>query len=319
LLIFVALGFKIAAAPMHFYAPDVYQGTSSAGAGLLAVAPKIAGIVALVRLFPTMWPYFGETGWWLTLVVAAVTMTIGNVLALWQRNIRRILAYSSIAHAGYMLIGLAVAQGTWSQPADTSQVPDGIAAMLFYLAVYALATTGAFAALAYLARGDREIETLDDLAGLGRSQPGVAAAIALFMFSLAGLPPLAGFFGKLTLFFASLKVYLEPAGGEFQTGTAFLILTLIAAVNAAIAAAYYLRVVATLYFRPSTTEIRPDGGRGALVATAICAIAVILAGIRSGPLVEQAKSASAASASAFRTAGINPAALTNHRPRTTNH
>jgi NADH-quinone oxidoreductase subunit N len=297
LLVFAGLGFKIAAAPMHFYAPDVYQGTSSAAAGLLAVAPKIAGIVALVRLLPAMWPGSSDAGWTLVLVVAALTMTIGNILALWQRHIRRILAYSSIAHAGYMLIGLAVAQATGSRGGPAT---DGIAAMLFYLVVYALATTGAFAALAYLARGDREVETLDDLAGLGQSRPGVAAAIAIFMFSLAGLPPLAGFFGKLTLFFASLKVYLAPASNvNSDFGTPFLVLTLIAAVNAAIAAAYYLRVVATLYFRPPTAEMRPEGGPGALFATAICAVAVILAGIRSGPLLEQVRSASKATVATF--------------------
>ena len=293
LLVFAALAFRIAAAPMHFYAPDVYQGTSSAAAGFLAVAPKIVGIVALVRLLPAMWPAFGDAGWMLTLIVAAVTMTIGNVLALWQRQIRRLLAYSSIAHAGYMLMGLAVSQATWRTSAAAAV--DGVAAMLFYLIVYSLATAGAFSAFAYLAPADREIESLDDLAGLGQSRPGFAAAIAIFMFSLAGLPPLAGFFGKLTLFFASLDVYLQPGTTENSPlGRAFLVLTLVAAANAAVAAAYYLRVVATLYFGTPAREILPSGGLGALLATGACAIAVVFAGLRSGPILEQAQSASAA-------------------------
>jgi NADH-quinone oxidoreductase subunit N len=312
LLVFAALAFRIAAAPMHFYAPDVYQGTSSAAAGMLAVAPKIVGIAALVRLLPAMWPGFGDAGWMLTLVVAIATMTIGNVLALWQRQIRRLLAYSSIAHAGYMVMGLAVAQASW-RSADSAAAVDGVGAMLFYLVVYALATTGVFAALAYLSGSDREVESLDELAGLAQTSPGIAAAIAVFMFSLAGLPPLAGFFGKLTLFFTSLEMYLKPGATEDGgIGNAFLVLTLVAAVNAAIAAAYYLRVVGTLYFGKPTAEIRPAGGLGAMLAAGVCAVAVILAGIRSGPIIEQAKSASASAATTFTngpaTAGINPAA-----------
>jgi NADH-quinone oxidoreductase subunit N len=219
--------------------------------------------------------------------------------------VRRLLAYSSIAHAGYMLMGLAVAQATW-RASDSAPAVDGIAAMLFYLVVYALATTVVFAALAYLASGNREVETLDDLAGLGRSRPGIAAAIAVFMFSLAGLPPLAGFFGKLTLFFASLEVFLQSGGTGGETaGVALLALTIVAAVNAAIAAAYYLRVVAMLYFQAAEAEIRPVGGFGALLASGVCAAAVVLAGVRSGPLIEQAK---VASASAARTFTIGPAA-----------
>ena len=195
-LIFAGLAFKIAAVPFHFYAPDVYQGTSNANAGLLAVVPKVAGVVVLVRLVVAAMPGLETTGWQLALAVAVITMTLGNVLALWQHNLRRMLAYSSIAHAGYLLIGLATGLAGTSAGEST----DGVGAMIFYLLLYVVATTGTFAALCFLSRREHEVDSLDELAGLSRTHPLVAALIAIFMFSLAGIPPLAGFLGKFTLF-----------------------------------------------------------------------------------------------------------------------
>lgn len=306
LLIFAALAFKIAAAPMHFYAPDVYEGTSTINAGLLAVAPKIAGIVVLVRLFVATWTGLGGVdafGWALLLGAALLTMTLGNVLALWQTNVRRMLAYSSIAHSGYMLIGLATALANRGQNGLGAR-DEGAGATLFYLAMYVVATIGTFAALAYLRRQDAEIETLDDLAGVSRSHPTVAVSLAVFMFSLAGIPPLAGFFGKLSLLFGSIDVYLRGAGEEPGTALAsagpwFLALSIVAAVNAAIAAAYYLRVVAALYFREPRGELRPSGGPGALGVTWLCAVLVVVGGLRSGPLLAQANEAAQAAQHAY--------------------
>lgn len=293
-LVLAGLAFKLAAVPFHFYAPDVYHGTSSVNAGLLAVAPKIAGLIALVRLLFAM-PGVESLALAVISAVALLTMTLGNVMALWQANVRRMLAYSSIAHGGYLLIGLVVALHRPEDPA----AHNGLAAALFYAVVYAVASAGAFAALAYLARGTREVETLDDLAGIGRSQPGVAALLAVFMFSLAGIPPLVGFWGKLAIFTGPLDVYLAslPSDGAVVADSAlalgqwYLALAVIGVLNAAVAAAYYLRIVAAMYFRPAIDDAEPQGGLGALAAATLCGIAVIAGGIFPGVGLKYAQSA----------------------------
>lgn len=291
-LLFAGLGFKVAAAPFHFYAPDVYQGTTHGNAGVLAVLPKIAGFVALVRITAIAMPGLEMFGWRIALVLAVLTMTVGNVIALWQDNIRRLLAYSSIANAGYMLIGLAVAFATAGSIGDATKL-DGIGALLFYLAVYALATTGVFAALAYLGGEGKQIDGVDELAGLGRTHPLIAFAIAIFMFSLAGLPPLAGFWGKLSLFYTALNVGREPEGAS-PLRAWFLFLAVAGALNAAIAAAYYLRVVSAMYFRPSLAVARGQGGIGAAIAAGGCALLVVLVGAFPGPLTARSGDASQA-------------------------
>ena len=220
-LIFAGLSFRVTAVPFHFYAPDVYQGTSHPNAALLSVLPKAAGLLALVRLVLVAMPGAESYAWRIALVLAVLTMTVGNAMALWQDHLRRLLAYSSIANAGFMLIGLAVglATATTATTATTmatatvsaAGVCDGIAAMLFYLAVYAAATLGTFAALIYLGREGQQVEAVEELAGLGRTRPVVAGTIALFMFSLAGLPPLAGLWGKLLLFFRRWTFRPGPA------------------------------------------------------------------------------------------------------------
>ena len=279
-LVVGGLGFKIAAVPFHFYAPDVYQGTTNMNAGLLAVVPKIAGIVALVRLVSTTLPADAAIGWQLALVLAVITMTVGNVCALWQRNIRRLLAYSSIAHAGYMLIGFAVGLAA----------PElgGIAAMLFYLAVYALASLGTFAALTYLSSRQHEVSDMSELSGLARAHPWIAGAIAVCMFSLAGIPPLAGFWGKLALFSGAIRLAIADAG---SVSTWFLLLAIVAALNAATAAAYYLRVIGTMYFRPASSTPPAEGGPGALVAVTACIVLVIAVGVMPGVVLQDAERA----------------------------
>ena len=142
-LIVAGMGFRLAAAPFQFYAPDVYQGTTNANAGILAVAPKIAGVAGLIRLVVVAMPSAAEYAWQLAIVLAVLTMTIGNICALWQSNVRRLLAYSSIAHGGYLLIGFAAAAGATAVPA--AHLSGGVTGMLFYVIVYALATMGSFA------------------------------------------------------------------------------------------------------------------------------------------------------------------------------
>lgn len=286
-LVVAGLGFKLAIAPLQFYAPDVYQGTTNANAGLLAVAPKIAGIAGLIRLALVAMPAAGDFGWQLALILAVLTMTIGNICALWQNNIRRLMAYSSIAHGGYLLIGLAAA-ALATTPSGT-QFSGGIAAMLVYVAVYAIATMGTFATLAYLGSRHKELSGVDDLAGLAKSQPLAAGLIAVFMFSLAGIPPLAGFWGKLALFSTAVEV----AAGSSAPATSlwFTLLAVIGVVNAAVAAAYYLRIVAVMYFQPATGETTPAGGIGALSGAVLCGVLVVLCGVLPGPVMNSANEA----------------------------
>jgi len=313
-LAFAGAAFRLAAVPMHFYAPDVYEGTGAANAALLSTLPKVAGLVVLARLVglalgdatgsPT--PVFAlELAWKLAAVLAAVTMTVGNVMALWQRNLRRLLACSSIAHAGYLLVGVAAAAAAGAtrtmQPLGAPAGLDagwafgmgGMTAALFYVATYALPTIGLFGALAYLGHrwpewtsggGPRppreEIATIDDLDGLAATNPVAAFAIALFLLSLAGLPPLPGFWGKLSLAASALQVDWNAVIGLASRRTWFVSLAVILALNAAIAAAYYLRIIAAIYFKPSRRGVQADGGLAGGVAMLACLLAVLAVTVR---------------------------------------
>lgn len=291
-LVFAGIGFKITAVPFHFYAPDVYQATTNGNASVLAVLPKIAGFVALVRITVVAMPGMETYAWRIVLVLSVVTMTVGNVLGLWQDNLRRLLAYSSIAHSGYMLIGLAVglAGVGGANPISTF---GGIGAVFFYLAVYAVATAGTFAALTYLGGQGKQIDTVDELAGLARSNPLTALFLSVFLFSLAGIPPLAGFWGKFTIFGSALN--LDEAGiADAYVRQWFLALAVIGVLNATIAAGYYLRVVAAMYFRPQIAAPASSGGVGAALASGLCAMLVVLIGLVPAPLVTEATEASLA-------------------------
>jgi NADH-quinone oxidoreductase subunit N len=217
-MIVAGIGFKITAVPFHFYAPDVYQGTTPSVAGLLAFAPKVAGFAALLRVLgflyydPVMRPGLGlgQQAPVLFWILAAMTMTVGNVLALLQDNLKRMLAYSSVAHAGYMLIGLAVAPSLFDPQRPTpTPTSGGVEAVLFYLIAYSAMTLGPFGVIAYLSTKERPVETIDDLAGVSVSHPAVALLMALFMFSLIGIPLTAGFAGKMLLFMGALTAPTE--------------------------------------------------------------------------------------------------------------
>jgi NADH-quinone oxidoreductase subunit N len=305
--------FRLAAVPMHFYAPDVYEGTSPSNAALLSTLPKVAGIVVLVRvlalaILPAGADDAGVGGaaqahlslfWPLTAALAAVTMTVGNVMALLQRNLRRLLACSSIAHAGYLLVGIAAAAaaaaartgGPGQNGPDTSWTLGlgGLSATLFYLATYALATAGLFAAITYLGHrwpewtagsGPRppreEIATVDDLDGLSSTNPVAAFAIALFLLSLAGIPPLPGFWGKLSLATSALEVDWNAAITYGSRRVWFVALAVVLVLNAAIAAAYYLRIIAAMYFRSARRGVQADGGLAAGVAMLLCTALVLM-------------------------------------------
>jgi NADH-quinone oxidoreductase subunit N len=272
-MVIAALGFRLAAVPFHFYAPDVYQGGPTGVIAQLAFFPKVAGLAALARVLgmlaadPRQLPFPAETQIPLLLwVVAAATMTLGNILALLQDNLRRMLAYSSIAHSGYMLIGLVTA----SSIPDAKGAPGigGIEAILVYLVAYGAMTIGAFAVLLYLTTAERSPESIDDLAGLGRSHPVVAGSMTVFLFSLIGMPLTLGFVGKLLLFVGAFTAPAETA----TMRNLYQVLAVIAAVNAAIAAYYYLRVIGVMYLRE---PLRPAASsRSAPAAIAIVALAL---------------------------------------------
>jgi NADH-quinone oxidoreductase subunit N len=263
-LILAGLAFRITAFPFHFYAPDVFQGSTSSAAAMLSFVPKIVGFAALLRLLPLASGAAAMQHWVptgnvrdLLAVVAVLTMFTGNLLALRQKHLHRLLAYSSVAHAGYMLVGLTVGDGAGV---------SGLSALLFYLVAYGLVTIGVFALLAAGGNAQHPVQTDSDLAGLSRTRPMVALLLAVCLFSLTGLPPTAGFLGKLNLFFAAWS-----SGTEVGR-----VLAAVLAVNAVISAWYYLRLVAVMYLdapaRAETTssELAPS------LAGILCAAGTIV-------------------------------------------
>lgn len=264
-LIVVAFGFKIAAVPFHMWAPDAYEGAPTPVTAFMAAAVKSAAVVAMIRVFGTalggdVLP-FGTLGWASPLVViAALTMTIGNLAALKQANIKRMLAYSSISHAGVILVGVS-AMGLGSASA--------INALIFYVIAYGLTTLGAFAVVAYVGSEDRERLLVDDWAGLATSHPAAALAMAVCMLSLGGIPPTGGFMGKFQIFKSAMEVY----DGQL------LWLVILGIFNSAISIYYYLRVVTAMYFRPVVQPVGELRAPSQAMVIAICALAVVAIGL----------------------------------------
>ena len=236
-LILVGFAFKVAAVPFHMWTPDVYQGAPTSVTAFMAAGAKIAGFSALMRVFSIAFPSLATDLTPVLAMLAALTMIVGNVVAVSQKNIKRMLAYSSIAHAGYILMAFVA----FGNPALTQ---DAIAAGLFYLLTYALTNFGSWGIVIALEKKNGEGLLLDDYAGLGRSNPLMAAAMTIFMLSLAGIPPTLGLVGKLYLF----RVVVE--GG-------FIWLAIIGVLTSLISAFYYLRVVVIMYMKegePKTTS-----------------------------------------------------------------
>jgi NADH-quinone oxidoreductase subunit N len=247
-LIFVGLGFKVVAAPFQIYAPDVYEGAPTPVTALLASGPKAATFALMLRIFDVSFGSAAHYWFWAVWISAALTMCIGNFAALVQTNVKRMLAYSSIAHAGYILV------------AFTASTAAGIAAVLFYLAAYALMKVGAFMVLAHLGQqGEKRLE-IRDYAGLGTKQPVLAACFSLFLFSLLGLPATGGFLGKFFAFQAALD-------------SRIVWLVVIAAINSVVGAFYYLRVVVAMYFWEPSTDYTPTAVAPPLAAALFCAAA----------------------------------------------
>jgi NADH-quinone oxidoreductase subunit N len=264
-LVIGGLSFRLTAVPFHFYAPDVFQGVAPSSAAMLSFIPKVVGFTALLRLLPVCVGSGSFVNWipagsirGMLIVLAILTMFVGNLLALRQTSLLRLLAYSSIAHAGYMLVGLAVGNAA----AGTS----GVASLLFYLSVYGVMTVGLFALVTAAGSLARPLRAVSDLAGLSRTRPAIALMMAVCIFGLSGLPPTGGFLAKLNLFLA--------AWSEGTQEGQILAITL--AVNAAIAAAYYLRLISVMYFEPSVTVTEPSHQYSAWIAGLLCAVATLV-------------------------------------------
>ncbi len=262
-LVLIGFGFKIAAVPFHLWAPDVYEGAPTTVTAFMATAVKAGGFAALMRtvlvalapmraeLAPVLWG------------AAAVTMTLGNVVALRQTSLKRMLAYSSIAHTGYLLVGVT---------AGTNEAGSSV---LFYLAAYGAMNIGAFGVMAALARRGRGCEKISDFSGLAQTHPAMACAMALFMLSLTGIPPLGGFVGKLYVFTAAM-----------HAGLVWLVV--IAALNSVVSAAYYLGVVRTMYFDNAPADVLPPARPYAAVVVAVAAVVTILLGVAPSPVLGSA-------------------------------
>ncbi len=285
LFVMAGLGFRVAAVPFHFYAPDVYQGSATVVAAMLAWVPKAIGFVAMIRTLTATFSLGDEVltskAILLCWVLSVATMILANAVALTQTNLKRLLAYSSIAHAGYLLIGVAAA---FSRVEDPSRPLSnlGSEAVLFYLVTYALMTLGAFGVLIVLNDGSARYETIDDLSGLARSRPVLALVMAIFLFSLAGIPPLAGFWGKFVLFAAAWTADDVPGLPSFR------LLTVIGVLNAAVGAYYYLRVLMAMYFSeaPADRPAVPPASTGwpKLAAIGTCVGLTLFLGLYPGPL-----------------------------------
>ena len=286
LIALLGMSFKIAAIPMHFYTPDVYQGAASPVSAMLAFVPKTAGFIAIIAITATVgWNEFGrlpatvESMLW---IMAALTMFVGNTLALLQYSVKRMLAYSSIAHSGYMLVGLLAGPG----PDGAPFYRNGIAAILFYLLCYGVMTIGVFAVLGAIEKKDsdgnpQEADDIEDLRGLCKSHPLLGWTVVVCSLSMLGFPPLLGFIGKLGLFSAGVSSGQIP-------------IVIILGLNSAIAAVYYLRLVAVVYLdkgdQPATVAtLSPFASRR--LAGVCSAIGVVLLLLVAQPLVEGAHKA----------------------------
>ena len=264
-LLLVGFGFKISSAPFHMWAPDVYEGAPTSVTALIATGSKAAAFAVLVRLLLSGVRAV-QADWTAVLwVLAALTMTLGNVVAIAQSNLKRMLAYSSIAHVGYMLVGLAAGGAA------------GAGAVLFYLLAYTFTTAGTFGVITLCVRAGEEAVDVRDYAGLGRRHPVLAFALALLLLSLVGIPPLAGFVGKFYLFGAAVR-----AG--------FVWLAVLGVLNSAIAAYYYLRVIVTMYMQEpdgQSASVAPSFAGG--LALTIAVIGVVLLGLMPAPFVDLAQ------------------------------
>jgi NADH-quinone oxidoreductase subunit N len=283
LMMVVAFGFKVAAVPFHMWTPDVYEGAPSPVTALMAAGVKTASFLALARLFVGVfdqesWSTLAITWERIFFWLAIATMTVGNVLALVQRSVKRMLAYSSVAHAGYLLIAVLAVQG----PAGSAEVGSGL---LFYLLGYSLATVGAFAVISMLGKDMVEDITFAHFSGLGFRSPAAAAAMSVCVLSLAGIPPTAGFLGKYLVFQQVLTTNMEL----------YLPLVVIAVLNSVVSVYYYLKVLVYMYMRPERDDVGIIDSMPMRATYVLSALAVLAAGTLPGTLLQWSQRAASSS------------------------
>jgi NADH-quinone oxidoreductase subunit N len=266
ILFVVAFGFKIAAAPFHMWAPDVYEGAPTSVTAFMSVGPKAAGFAVFGRVFLTAFAPLQMDWVAIVIPIAILTMAVGNILAIAQTNIKRMLAYSSIAHAGYALIGI-IAGGE-----------NGVASMMSYLFIYAFMNIGAFAIVIMLRTEGFKGEAISDYEGLAKSHPLASALMLVFMFSLTGIPPTAGFVGKFYLFMAAVN-----AGYTW--------LALVAVVFSSISAYFYLRIVMNMYMKEPKVEVALSTSASTNIVLAVTVAAVLLIGVLPSGVIEMARAA----------------------------
>ncbi len=267
--ILAGLSFKVSAVPFHMWTPDVYEGAPTPVTAFFSVAPKIAAIGLFVRVM--VGPFGDLVSEWQQIVmfIAAASMVLGAFAAIAQTNIKRMMAYSSIGHVGYALIGLAVGD----------QV--GVQGLLIYLSIYLFMNIGVFAIILCMSRGERMVDDINDLAGLGKTHPMLAFALAIFMFSMAGIPPLAGFFGKLYIFMAAIKAELY-------------VLAVIGVLASVVSAFVYIRIVKIAYFDEAVEALNRPVRKEIGLVVAAAGVFVLLFFIYPGPVMSGAEAAAAA-------------------------
>lgn len=267
--IMAGLCFRVAAVPLHFYAPDVYQGSPTPIAAMLSWIPKVVGFVAMIRLLTSVIAVKGDEdpliakAIALSWVISLASMTLGNFLALLQTDLKRMLGYSSIAHAGYLMIGVTVAFASGESGAVFYHATEAI---LFYLVAYALMTLGAFGVMVMLKKADGgEVESIHDLSGSAWRRPVASLSMAVCLLSLAGIPGFAGFWGKFQIFASAFSV--QPT----DESSTFYILAVLGVLNAAVGAFYYLRIIVLMYFGEEKQPLVMAGGWPVTAAVGVCA------------------------------------------------
>jgi NADH-quinone oxidoreductase subunit N len=258
-LLLAGLGFKVAVVPFHMWTPDVYEGAPTPVTGFMSVGAKVAGFAALVRVFVFALSALQADWVQVVAVIAALTMILGNVVAIMQNNLKRMLGYSSIAHAGYILMGVAAA-------ADPRGRELGVAGAMFYLLAYAFTNLGAFAVLAMLANKDGEDQSFNAYRGLARRNLPAAAAMAFFMLSLTGIPLTGGFVGKYYLFWSAVQADL-------------VWLAIVGVLTSVVSAFYYLRVVIEMFMREPDQEVQPARYGSLNFSLALTSAATLILGV----------------------------------------
>ena len=273
-LMVAGFGFKLSAVPFQMWVPDVYEGSPTPVAAFLSVASKAAAFAIVLRVFYVAFPD-SSLDWSLVFAaIAAASMTVGNIVAIGQQNIKRLLAYSTIAHAGYLLMGVAAVAQTGS---DTSAAAFGPSSLLFYLGAYTVTNLAAFAAVIAISN-KTDSDMIDDFAGMGRRAPWLAAALALAMVALIGIPPSGIFMAKLYIFSAAVHADLAW-------------LAVVGVINSVVSAYYYLRVVRTMYITPPASDEKVPSSHAFRLALFVAVVAVLGLGIYPAPLLEVAENA----------------------------